>query len=151
MILRRFPSRLLKCSFNLWHIFLDWQLSQLLSRCFPFRLFILSHANHDCLSSSEIRILLIWMYSSCSFWYVSFFFSLTGFLKFLCIEICWVAFIKQGCFFHISFFLNCYWLLENSRFGSWFSWYAIGWIFIFINRTTSFRHFLKITWFVSDS
>ena len=53
-----------------------------------------------------------------------------GFLKFLCIGICWLSFIKSGCFFPvISFFPNCNWLPENSTFGYWFGLYAPNYYF----------------------
>ena len=49
---------------------LGWQLSKYFF--LPLTSFTIFHAIHDCLSSTEFLILLIWpwMYSTCCFWYV---------------------------------------------------------------------------------
>ena len=104
-----------------------WSLSSWL-KAFSFALkvffllisFTISHANHECLSSIEFLILLIWpsTYSVCSFWNVwvlsRLSFWVLVFLEFLLST-------KDAFFFMLScFFLNCYRLMKNFTFGSWF-------------------------------
>ena len=89
------------------------------------------------------------MYSMYYFWYVQVLWTLFSFCA-----LTFVGFLllSKDAFFHvISFFLNCYWLLWNSTFGSWFCWYSLGYcfyrrgnkVFIFVIWGMSSGCFLK--------
>ena len=95
---------------------------------------------------TEFLILLIWswMYLNCSFCMLTF----IGFLL-LC----------KNAFLRVSFFPHYCWLLWNSKFASWFDWYALYCcfhvgsdnIFIFVFHSISFWCLLKSIEFVSYS
>ena len=118
----------------------------------PLTSFTFCHANHDCLSS-EFLILLIWPWinSTYSFWYV-FSSSHRAFLSFYTLALVRFLLLSKDSFFHIiPFFSKCYWLPVNSIFSSWFGCYAfwccfyLSWnkVFIFVIQRMCFRCHLK--------
>ena len=90
----RFPSSFFKCSFFLWS-FSSWLVAKSFALKVPFfqlNLFIVFHANCDCLSSTEI---FFYIYLTLDvlllFFLVCFCLLCLGFLKFLCVAV-WCCF-----------------------------------------------------------
>ena len=108
----RFISDFSKQILEMFFLFLySWMttFSLALKELFPFLTsFTVCHAIHDCLSSTQFLILLIWpwMYSHCSFY--------LGFLKFLHVGICWVPLLSKD----VTFILSCFFLTSRHSDGT---------------------------------
>ena len=116
--LGNFPSRYLKCSFHFcirssWLVAFSSALEMLFLLLTSFTV---CHAVQGCLSSTEFLILLIWpwMYSICSFWYVSIC-SLYAFLSFWALGSLYYVGIRLSCSF-VRLFLTV-----NDSHGTLFS------------------------------
>ena len=112
LISEEFPSRFFLCSFDSW-ILSSWLAAFSFTpemMFFPLPSFTVCQANHDCLSSTEFLISLIWFWMYFNF-FGTFFAYLWTFLSFCSLALVRFLFFKVRMLLHdIPFFSNCCWL-----------------------------------------